>query len=146
MSYLTLFITLILASAVCAAPTELIRKIEPLSVRGVNYFPRDTPWDKMWTETPTEVWEKDMAAAAKLGVNTVRKTINTQRMNQTVKPLIIGEFGMCTSRDPQHGTSAELISKLNDNNLADQNEEYFYLAISISHCFVIWRVLFVLAH
>jgi len=126
MSYLTLFITLILASAVCAAPTELIRKIEPLSVRGVNYFPRDTPWDKMWTETPTEVWEKDMAAAAKLGVNTVRKTINTQRMNQTVKPLIIGEFGMCTSRDPQHGTSAELISKLNDapGTEADQAQVY----------------------
>ena len=51
---------------------EVIRKIEPLSVRGVNYFPRNTPWGKMWTQTPPEVWEQDMAAAAKLGVNTVR--------------------------------------------------------------------------
>jgi len=69
---LVVLITHFLMPALCAAPAELIRKIEPLSLRGVNYFPRDTPWGKMWTETPPEVWEHDMAAAAKLGVNTVR--------------------------------------------------------------------------
>jgi endo-1,4-beta-mannosidase len=65
-------LTLLLVPALFAAPAEVIHKIEPFSVRGVNYFPRDTPWNKMWPETPTEVFEQDMAAAAKLGINTVR--------------------------------------------------------------------------
>ena len=282
---LGVLIALFLAPALFGAPAELIRKIEPLSVRGVNYYPRDTPWGKMWTETPTEVWEQDMAAAAKLGVNTVRsflsfhpddvakglltedgtptpvyheklqrllnaggkhgirfvlcfefspgilkapdatqrwqramrsiagslrddgrvlmwdlmnepesddkwteptkaylkaarafikevdpnhittigityrtdriqevgtgdvlqyheygtgkksaklgpdpvrKTINGQRMKQNERPLIIGEFGMCTSRDPSHGTSPDLISKLSDGpgTEADQAQVY----------------------
>ncbi len=55
-----------------ALPAELLRALPPLSVRGVNYFPRETPWGGLWTKTPPEVWEKDMALAASLGVNTVR--------------------------------------------------------------------------
>jgi hypothetical protein len=46
--------------------------VPPLSVRGVNYYPRETPWGGMWTKTPAEVWEKDLALAASLGANTVR--------------------------------------------------------------------------
>ena len=71
MSHCTL-LSLFPTSVSYAAPVEVIRKIKPLSVRGVNYFPRDTPWGAMWTKTPMEVFERDMAAAAKLGVNTVR--------------------------------------------------------------------------
>ena len=55
-----------------ALPAELLRALPPLSVRGVNYFPRETPWRGLWTKTPADVWEKDMALAASLGVNTVR--------------------------------------------------------------------------
>ncbi len=51
---------------------ELLRELKPLSIRGVNYMPRDTPWGGMWTKTPSEVWEQDMALAASLGCNTVR--------------------------------------------------------------------------
>lgn len=43
-----------------------------LSVRGVNYYPRATPWGGMWTATPEDVWERDMALAASLHANTVR--------------------------------------------------------------------------
>ncbi len=50
----------------------VLRKLQPLSVRGVNYYPRETPWGGMWTKTPAEVWQHDMALAASLGVNTVR--------------------------------------------------------------------------
>lgn len=60
------------ASAADAKPAELIRTLQPLSVRGVNYFPRETPWGGMWTKTPPEVFEKDMALAASLGCNTIR--------------------------------------------------------------------------
>ena len=55
-----------------AADAELIRQIEPLSIRGVNYYPRETPWGGMWTKTPPEVWERDMALAASLDCNTIR--------------------------------------------------------------------------
>ena len=54
------------------ASPAVLRILPPLSVRGVNYFPRETPWGGLWTKTPAEVWEKDMALAASLGCNTVR--------------------------------------------------------------------------
>jgi len=43
-----------------------------LSVRGVNYYPRETPWGGLWTKTPSRVWENDLALAASLRINTVR--------------------------------------------------------------------------
>jgi hypothetical protein len=58
-----------------SAEAGLIRELKPLSVRGVNYYPRETPWGGMWTKTPPEVFEKDMALAASLGCNTVRTFI-----------------------------------------------------------------------
>ena len=30
-------------------------------MRGVNYFPRETPWSGLWTKTPADIWDKDMA-------------------------------------------------------------------------------------
>ena len=62
----------LLTRAVFGSEAELIRELKPLSVRGVNYFPRETPWSGMWTKTPPEVFEKDMALAASLGCNTIR--------------------------------------------------------------------------
>lgn len=53
-------------------PAAIVRELAPLSVRGVNYFPHATPWGGMWTKTPADVWEKDMALAASLGCNTIR--------------------------------------------------------------------------
>lgn len=50
----------------------LIQEIEPLSIRGTNYFPRDTPWDGAWTSTSAETIRKDLELAASLGINTVR--------------------------------------------------------------------------
>ena len=55
-----------------AVRAPIIRELQPLSVRGVNYFPRETPWGGLWTKTPPEVFEKDMALAAALGCNTIR--------------------------------------------------------------------------
>lgn len=66
---------LLLARAASGADAELLRELTPLAVRGVNYFPRDTPWAGMWTKTPPAVFESDMALAASLGCNTVRTFI-----------------------------------------------------------------------
>lgn len=61
-----------LAQAADPQPVELVRTFPPLSVRGINYFPHATPWGGMWTQTAPDVWERDMALAASLGVNTIR--------------------------------------------------------------------------
>jgi len=72
---------LIGACSVCAdgahaQAAELMRTFPPLSVRGVNYYPRETPWGGLWTKTPAEVWERDMALAASLEVNTIRTFVS----------------------------------------------------------------------
>lgn len=66
-----------LATATVARVAELqsapvVRELRPLSVRGVNYMPRETPWGGLWTKTPADVWETDMALAESLGCNTIR--------------------------------------------------------------------------
>jgi endo-1,4-beta-mannosidase len=66
-----MWLTVGIAGAVGAEP-PIERKLSPLSVRGVNYYPRQTPWGSMWTKTPEDVWGRDMAVAASLGVNTIR--------------------------------------------------------------------------
>jgi hypothetical protein len=74
-SLLTVFASAWLAADAHAAdahPAELLRTLQPLSVRGVNYFPRETPWGGLWTKTPPEVFERDTALAASLGCNTIR--------------------------------------------------------------------------
>lgn len=67
-------------AACCAAGAEVgaavVRDLPALSVRGVNYYPRETSWGGMWTRTPPEVWERDLALAASLGINTVRTFVS----------------------------------------------------------------------
>jgi endo-1,4-beta-mannosidase len=59
-------------AALDAADPPQNETAEPLSIRGVNYYPRETPWGGMWTKTSNEVWAGDMKVAAALGVNTIR--------------------------------------------------------------------------
>ncbi len=61
-----------LAGAAEGGQPPVARELPPLSVRGMNYYPHETPWGGMWTKTPDEVWAKDMALAASLGANTIR--------------------------------------------------------------------------
>ncbi len=70
---LTLGLLMLLAGVAFPAPeAELVRELEPLSVRGVNYYPRETPWGGMWTKTPDEVWIRDMKLVASLNANAIR--------------------------------------------------------------------------
>jgi endo-1,4-beta-mannosidase len=66
----------ILASGIESLRAEpsatMVGSLPPLAVRGVNYYPALTPWSGMWTKTPEAVWERDMALAASLNINTVR--------------------------------------------------------------------------
>ena len=52
---------------------EIQTNLLPLSLRGINYYPRDTPWSGMWNgQTSVEVWSEELARAAHLRINTVR--------------------------------------------------------------------------
>jgi len=44
----------------------------------------------------------------------VRESITGQRRSGGARPLLIGEFGMSTARDPQHGAEESLRSRIND--------------------------------
>ncbi len=72
LTLLLLFVMLTPAARGEEPHAVVLRKLEPLSVRGVNYYPRETPWGGMWTKTPDEVWPRDMALARSMGVNTIR--------------------------------------------------------------------------
>lgn len=60
----------LLAQAIGSA--EWSKRFPPLSVRGVNYFPAETPWSEYWPKTPADVFQRDMALAAELNCNAVR--------------------------------------------------------------------------
>jgi len=62
-----------------AQQAEILRALAPLSVRGVNYYPQQTPWGGMWTATPAGVWEQDMARVAALQANAIRTFVSLGR-------------------------------------------------------------------
>lgn len=66
------FAGLAAASEEPTGKAPLIRELEPLSVRGVNYYPQQTPWSEFWAFTPETVLERDMGLAAELNINAIR--------------------------------------------------------------------------
>lgn len=86
---------LFMSSPLLAAPAEIVREIKPLSVRGVNYYPAQTPWGGLWTKTPPEVIEKDMALCASLNINTIRTFMMWNEFmdaNGNVAPQYLDKF------------------------------------------------------
>lgn len=74
---LSFLVTTVAASALfgredAGRDVPLITELEPLSVRGTNYFPRDTPWDGFWTGTSEETFRTDLDLAVSLQINTLR--------------------------------------------------------------------------
>jgi hypothetical protein len=90
----------------------VLREFPPLSVRGVNYFPRETPWSGMWTKTPVDVWDRDMEMAASLGVNTVRTFLQVSprmveaglvRADGAVRPAYLARIDTFLAAAWRHG-------------------------------------------
>ena len=77
MKSILILIFLIIINLPCLAQkVEIIKELKPLSIRGTNYYPADTPWADMWTEkTDTKVFYEDMAKAKELNINAVRTFI-----------------------------------------------------------------------
>ena len=63
----------------------MVRALDALSIRGINYYPAQTPWGGLWTNTPAEVIEHDMALMASLHVNTIRTFIPCSAGTQAAK-------------------------------------------------------------
>src|ERR1051325_6488252 len=92
-----------------AAPADLVRALQPLAVRGVNYYPAQTPWSGFWTKTPGEVIEKDMALCASLHVNAVRIFVpwnDFMDAEGAVAPAYLEKFEKFLAVAWQHGIRA----------------------------------------
>ena len=51
---------------------QLIFRGEPIKLRGINFYPKDQPWDLMWKRWRGEDTRRDLSRARELGVNVVR--------------------------------------------------------------------------
>ena len=94
MRRLSLLLSVLISVSAGAAETNRpASSFPPGSIRGVNYFPRATPWGAMWTSTPAEVWDQDMALAASLGCNAIR-TFLTYHPSMVKAGLLQADGGM----------------------------------------------------
>lgn len=57
---------------VTASGTHLIVQGQPYMVNGINYYPKDTPWDKFWPNYNGNLTDKDFSLLNNLHVNAVR--------------------------------------------------------------------------
>ncbi|NET73973.1 MAG: cellulase family glycosylhydrolase [Sphaerospermopsis sp. SIO1G2] len=60
------------ADFVSVAGNRLMWQERPYTVRGINYYPRETPWRDFWPAYDSAVIEEDFALIEVLGLNTVR--------------------------------------------------------------------------
>ena len=51
---------------------QLIYKGQPIKLKGINFYPKDQPWDRMWKQWNGPAAQRDLARAAELGINSVR--------------------------------------------------------------------------
>lgn len=51
---------------------QLIYKGQPIKLKGINFYPKDQPWDRMWKQWNGPAAQRDLARASELGINSVR--------------------------------------------------------------------------
>ena len=51
---------------------QLIFKGQPIKLKGINFYPKDQPWDRMWKQWNGPAAQSDLSRASELGINTVR--------------------------------------------------------------------------
>ncbi len=64
--------TIDLGNQVVIRPKPTKASQSPMPLRGINYEPRDTPFDKQWTNFDERVVANDLDTIAKLGLNSIR--------------------------------------------------------------------------
>jgi endo-1,4-beta-mannosidase len=51
---------------------RLMYKGQPIKLKGINFYPKDHPWDRMWKIWRGEDFKGDLARAQELGINVIR--------------------------------------------------------------------------
>src|SRR5688572_23631286 len=51
---------------------QLIYKGQPIKLKGLNFYPKDQPWDQMWKRWRGEDTRRDLSRVRDLGVNVLR--------------------------------------------------------------------------
>jgi len=60
------------AGFVTVQGNQLIYKGQPIKLKGINFYPKDQPWDRMWKEWNGPAAQRDLAPAKELGINSIR--------------------------------------------------------------------------
>jgi hypothetical protein len=94
------------ASIVTASGAALVLDGAPFEIHGINYYPRDTPWDKFWANYDPAVVDADFAVIAdSLGLNTIRIFIP------------YAQFGGSSVSDEMLSRLDDLLRRARDHNL-----------------------------
>ena len=59
--------------------SRLLLDGQPFQIAGVDYYPRDTPWDKFWAGYSSAETDRDLTLMRSLGLNTLRTFIPFQQ-------------------------------------------------------------------
>lgn len=63
-------------------------------IRGVNYYPKDTPWKEFWLKYDNKIIENDFEIIKKLNLNTIRVFINYEQFGKgNVVPEMLERLG-----------------------------------------------------
>ncbi len=86
--------------------TYSLSELTPMSLRGINYYPRYTPWTALNTQSP-KVWDSEFAEIEKLNVNAIRaindKTDSDMKLGGCVTPEFLEIMNTFFATAYKHG-------------------------------------------
>ena len=92
------------AGFVARAGTGLTLDGHPFQIVGIDYYPRNTPWDRFWTNYDPAESERDLALMQSLGLNTVRTFVPFAQFGGAhADPKMLDKLGDFLDRANAHG-------------------------------------------
>ncbi len=74
---------------------------EPYTIRGINYYPQDQPWENFWGNYDSDVIDSDFALISELGLNSVRIFIPNEWPAPPVEDDHGGGHGAAEAVEPE---------------------------------------------
>jgi hypothetical protein len=102
----------VVAPAQAAAPAGFVRRAgaglaldgKPYHVAGINYYPRDTAWDRFWLNYNADETDRDFALMQSLGINTMRTFVQFQQFGGAhVDAKMLDKLADLLDRADAHG-------------------------------------------
>jgi hypothetical protein len=92
------------AGFVTRVGNRLVLNGQPFQVAGVDYYPRNTPWERFWAKYDPAETERDLALAQSLGLNTVRTFVQFEQFGGAhVPPAMLDKLDDFLKRADAHG-------------------------------------------